>query len=117
MDRGGWRATVHGVTETDVTEQLSMHSCGLPTAQTASTVFVLNSGGQQLGPDWVAASPSPGYTWALRSQLASSWREAALTQRFPWLQQATLGTLTWSLREARGCKPEARGLACSCRPS
>ncbi|CAI9173384.1 unnamed protein product [Rangifer tarandus platyrhynchus] len=113
MDRGGWRATVHGVTETDVTEQLSMHTCGLPTAQTASTVFVLYSGGQQLGPGWVAASPSPGCTWAVRSQPASFWREAALTQRFPWLQRATSGTL----REARGCKPEARGLACSRRPS
>ena len=27
MDRGGWRATVHGVTEADVTEQPSMHTC------------------------------------------------------------------------------------------
>ena len=26
MDRGGWQATVHAVTESDMTEQLSMHA-------------------------------------------------------------------------------------------
>ena len=26
MDRGAWRATVHGVTESDAAEQLSTHS-------------------------------------------------------------------------------------------
>ena len=26
MDRGTWRATVHGVTESDMTEQSSMHN-------------------------------------------------------------------------------------------
>lgn len=64
-----------------------------------------------MGPLGGCIPRSPRCTWAA---LGRPRREVLLTQRFPRLQLATAGTLTWSLREARRCKPEARGLVCSC---
>ena len=59
MDRGTWRAAVRRVSESDATEQLSMHTHGLPTAQTTSTISVLSSGGRQLGPAGWLYPPEP----------------------------------------------------------
>ena len=46
MNRGAWRAIVHGITESDLTEQLSMHMwCTLRSARSSS-------GGSQSCEDW-----------------------------------------------------------------
>ena len=59
VDRGAWRATAHGVAESDTPEQLSTHTRGSPAAQTASPAAWARLGGcvpQRPRCSWAACS-------------------------------------------------------------
>lgn len=70
-----------------------------------------------MGPAGRLRPPAPQVLLGCVLSRPPSGGAVVLTQRFPRLRLATSGTLTWSLREARGCKPESRGLVCLCPPS